>query len=165
MNNLLWILFFVFCIHNAEEYLTMERFGTEHFKRISREQFLAALVLVTLLALGCVLLGRAEGAGTAARFVALVFPAIMALNALFHLGASLVYRRYTPGVVTGVLAVGPLAVWSMIVAVRSGYLAETLIWWSLAAALLLQYPIIRLSLFLGGLAARRTGRSTLKPRR
>ena len=66
---------------------------------------------------------------TAARLPAasLALPALAMINAVFfHLGPTIVFRRYSPGLVTALLLVAPASVIAYLAASRAGLLTPTI---------------------------------------
>jgi len=80
--------------------------------------------------------------------VSLMLPALTVLNAvIFHIGGSLVQRRYMPGTITAALIYLPIAAWVYDGAWRDGVLSpQVIVISSLGGALLMAFPILMLLL-------------------
>ena len=76
----------------------------------------------------------------------LIYPALMAINAVFfHILPSLVRRKYAPGLITAVVLFLPLAAVIYVTAAQDGVLTtRALIISTLGAALTMAYPILLL---------------------
>ena len=82
-------------------------------------------VFAILFAIGAVLLVRAfPNRWILFGFFAFVFWPGTFCNALFHAGATVLSRRYCPGVLTGILVYLPLSFLLAVVGVRDGLLSE-----------------------------------------
>ncbi len=80
--------------------------------------------------------------------VSLTFPALALINALFfHIGPTLVQRRFSPGTITAVLLFLPVGIWSYYGAYLDGVLTlKASVLSTLGGALLMAYPIVLLRL-------------------
>ena len=80
--------------------------------------------------------------------VSLTFPALALVNALlFHIGPTLVQRRFSPGTITAVLLFLPVGIWSYYGAYLDGALTIQIgVVSALGGAVLMAYPIVLLRL-------------------
>jgi len=80
--------------------------------------------------------------------VSLTFPALALVNALlFHIGPTLVRRRFSPGTITAVLLFLPVGIWSYYGAYLDGALTIQIgVVSALGGAVLMAYPIVLLRL-------------------
>ena len=107
-ERLLWLVPVLFAIHNAEEAPQMERWTHRLppglHPRVTTRQFTLAVCLLTLLVAALtVIAANAPSSGVATHAV-LGAQAAIFLNVLFpHVLATLRYRLYSPGLVTGLL--------------------------------------------------------------
>ena len=114
--NLLKLLFlFGFTLHNLEESIWLPEWSKQagnYHKPIERNAFVFAVICITVL--GILLTALDVWVGGPGRVVTLVylgFVGMMGLNALFpHLLATIVLKRYAPGLLTGLLLNLPLSI-------------------------------------------------------
>ncbi len=80
--------------------------------------------------------------------VSLTFPALALVNAtFFHIGPTLVQRRFSPGTITAVLLFLPVGIWLYYAAYLDGALTVRLgVLSALGGALLMAYTILLLRL-------------------
>lgn len=122
--SITWFFLFagILLAHNAEEWIFFDRFnpgGAKGGIQVPVIRFRLALILVTLAGVALVPL-KAVGLAWADRLFAGA-AAIMVFNAIFpHLWLTLVFRRYTTGVVTGLLLMLPGCVAIIIAAREAG---------------------------------------------
>jgi Protein of unknown function with HXXEE motif len=97
--------------HVCEEWRRFTRWAQRHGSpRYSRRQYVVTHLAAIALATSGALLVRAFPSGLATlAFIGLLFGPSIACSALFHIGASLLTRRYCPGVVTSVVLYLPVA--------------------------------------------------------
>ncbi len=102
-----WIATVALLAHVLEEYPRFPAWATRHFGRTSRAWYVYSH-LVLLVAVG-LLSTRAQAAGPRSSWAVLVLAVqwILATNALFHVATTLVFREYSPGVMTGTFLVLP----------------------------------------------------------
>ena len=80
--------------------------------------------------------------------VSLTFPTLALVNALlFHIGPTVVQRRFSPGTITAVLLFLPVGIWSYYGAYLDGVLTIQIdVVSALGGAVLMAYPIVLLRL-------------------
>ena len=108
-----WLVPAAFLAHCGEELPRFPRWATEHFGTTTTRFYIAShCALVPL-----VLVSGARGAGQPnnrrAAFFATSVAAALGLNAVFHVATTALFRRYSPGLVTGVSAVLPASVYTL----------------------------------------------------
>ena len=103
-----WLFPVAVSIHNLEEGIWMPRFWRAHsWNVISSTEFRVVLVAIAALAfLITYVANRAKPKSVAVRLF-LTFCAILFLNAIFHMCATIYLRSYAPGVVTAMAIVLP----------------------------------------------------------
>ena len=109
MNNLqslIWIFPLAITLHNIEEALWLPKWSQEtkgFTKPVDKQEFHFALICVTLLAyLATFLYGLYDR--PLWKYIYFGYMGAMIINAIFpHLIATIVLKKYAPGVVTGVL--------------------------------------------------------------
>jgi hypothetical protein len=121
-----WGLLAAWVVHDAEEWLTMPGWTIRAAQRGQRRlplvpaRFWALLpmsrlrVTVAVLAVG-VLIAVAAAAGARTDGRSSLYQAVLigfGLHSVVHVGQSVAYRGYTPGVITAVLVVAPFSWWA-----------------------------------------------------
>jgi drug/metabolite transporter (DMT)-like permease len=106
-SSLILIFPLAITLHNIEEALWLpqwSRFAKRYHKPVDRNEFYFALICVTLMAYLVSFLLLFFGEIDILRYAYFGFVGAMILNVLFpHLIATIVLKRYTPGVITGIL--------------------------------------------------------------
>jgi hypothetical protein len=152
-KTVLWGLPFVFLLHNIEEAIWMYGFLPvdparlplvlrPYAPNISYRSFLLVLAIVTALPFGvasAASLDRDRGWGT---YVLLAFAAAFLLNVLSHVGSALLFRGYTPGLVTALLLNLPVTVYTLHRAVRERWVRLRTLWSLPFVALILHGPVL-----------------------
>jgi Protein of unknown function with HXXEE motif len=119
--NLLWLIPALFTIHNSEEALTMKRYlpaaremmpelrrrVPARLKWLVREytfrQLMILVVILTAVAWAIAIFGKLDEPGCGAGHALLALQAVLFLNVFAHLGGTVLFRGYAPGLVTAVL--------------------------------------------------------------
>lgn len=115
-QQLLWFIPLLFALHNLEEAPFMERWlkriSLPFRPQMSTSEFTFAVVFLTL-GIGLLTAISALNPPTGLSvFIMILIQAIMLVNAIIpHLVASLWYRLYSPGVLTGVLLQIPFSIY------------------------------------------------------
>lgn len=128
----LWAILVVLGLHFMEEYALDFRvwFQSVLGVPVTWEEYHIVNVAVVLLAVGC------AAVGWKLPELSLVMPAVLIVNALFHVGASLIWR-YSPGAATSALLFVPTAIWTFVGASRDGVLTRRAIGCAAAGAIFL----------------------------
>jgi len=147
--SLLWLFFPIgITLHNLEEALWLPQWSV-HAKRFHRQvepkEFIFAVMIVTLLAYLSTFVAMAAPSIRLGRVVFFGFLGAMILNALVpHLAATIVLRRYAPGLLTGVALLVPVDSTILFQAMAAGKLSLgelVLSTAAVAAALLVLLPV------------------------
>jgi hypothetical protein len=158
----LWLIPALVAVHNLEEALTFGRYlpvvrerapGVVRamVERVTYAQMLAALAVATVVPLVVVLWAQARPASRAALWSALTVQAVMALNVVSHVAASLlVMRGYSPGVATAVLFNLPFSVYLFRRAAREGWVSRRALAATAPAALVVHGPGVAGLILLAG---------------
>ncbi|MDF2613964.1 MAG: hypothetical protein K0S71_1750 [Clostridia bacterium] len=109
MNNITSIILIfplAITLHNLEEALWLpqwSRFAKQYHKPIDKNEFYFALICVTLLAYLSSIFFLFFNEVVILKYIYFGFVGMMILNAIFpHLIATIVLKRYAPGVITGI---------------------------------------------------------------
>jgi len=122
--NMLWLFFFVFVLHEVEEW-NIDKFEHQHFVDLppaatdrSARMWIAFVSLVGLI--WCAV-ATVSGNPIIAAWIMLPAIAIMLQNTLQHIYWSFYFRQYAPGVITAALLLIPLGCYVIARAVEQGY--------------------------------------------
>ena len=151
--GLLWLVPILFAVHNLEEGALMQRYlpaaraaMPARLKRIigmyNYRQFVALLVFITALAFLIALSGDLAAPRSAAGYALLAIQATMLLNVASHVGAAVVLRGYSPGLVTALAINLPFSLWLLSVAWGQHWYSSSALLWLVPLALLLHGPVL-----------------------
>lgn len=113
--NLLKLLFLLgFTLHNMEEALWLpqwSKYAKKFHEPVERNQFIFAVIILTMLGYLITLADILNPQpGNIINYVYLGFIGMMGLNAIIpHLAATIVLKKYAPGLITGLLLNLPLS--------------------------------------------------------
>lgn len=120
------ILFLLgFTLHNVEEALWLPQWS-KHAKKfhepVDKHQFIFAIIIITiegyLVTVADILLGQS---GSFINYVYLGFIGMMGLNVIIpHLAATIVLKKYAPGLITGLLLNLPISLIIIVYYIQSG---------------------------------------------
>jgi hypothetical protein len=122
--SLLWIPCVVFVVHVLEEVPRFPAWATKHFAPMSRAWFVYSHV--PLLAGIIYVCAQAQAAAPGSGWVLFAFALQWALgiNVLFHVGTTIWFREYSPGLVTALLVVLPATIYLHNRVVAEGLLTD-----------------------------------------
>ncbi len=146
LNNeyILWVAVIAYVAHIMEEYTWDWKNWAEALSglTIGWEAFFVTNAAVVVLGVSCAQIGWRCPA------VSLMFPALMLINGLFfHLGPTLVQRRFSPGTLTAVVFFIPVGTWTFLGAHQDGVLTSGTAVVAFAGGLVIMiYPIFLLRL-------------------
>ncbi len=129
MSEIGWLyLIFAACVtlHNLEEVIFFSRFTTEKHSSlpVTRPRFIFAVIILTLACYLITNFSYIEGAYSLWSYLFYGYAAAMTINVFMpHLLASLKYRRYLPGLVSGVLLILPAGLMVLIRFPRENYVS------------------------------------------
>lgn len=121
----MWLFPIAFTVHNVEEAIWLPAFSQHAGRfhpRVEPAEFLFALVPITLL--GWLVTGAFAlyGAQSWAGYLFFAFNMGMAVNVVFpHLAATVVLRRYCPGLATGMVLLLPSTVYLLLLGYTGRY--------------------------------------------
>jgi hypothetical protein len=128
-----WIPAVVFLVHVAEELPRFPAWATRHFGATSRAYFVYSHIVMVPAVVVVSVQAQAAAPRTTWPMVAVAFMWVLGTNALFHIATTVLFREYSPGLVTGVLLAIP-ATGYLVLRVRA---MELLTGQQLAAALVI----------------------------
>lgn len=141
-EDTLWVVVIVIALHVVEEYVLDFRgwIDVALGLRISWELFFLVNAAFVVFAIAGAMLGWRLPE------VSLMMPALIGLNGLlFHVGLTIVQRRFSPGTITSALLFIPVSVWTYLSAYRDGALTRRALIVSLVGgAAAMFYPLFLL---------------------
>jgi hypothetical protein len=123
-----WLFPFAVSLHNAEEAIFMPPWVSAHRGQIplhpSAATIRMGLLLLTLGAFAVTALSAKRGKASVWSYLLFGYAAAMLANVFVpHLPATIVFRAYTPGVVTAVLINLPVMSWLLLKALRERWVS------------------------------------------
>lgn len=118
----LWLVPLLLTLHDAEEALTTPKFHERTalampgpigaaIAAIAPQQFVGALLIVTLVPYVAALAGNLERPRSPAVVVLLAIQSCVLVNVFWHLAAAVIVRGYTPGLLTAVAVNLPFSIY------------------------------------------------------
>ena len=118
-NHILWLLTAAYAAHIAEEYFLDWRSWAMQVSGLELKWRDFAIVNAAVIAIGI----TASIIGFSLPIVSYLFVGLAATNAIIaHLGATIVKRRFSPGLITSLLLFIPLSAWAYHIAAQKGIL-------------------------------------------
>jgi hypothetical protein len=138
-ERILWLVPIFFALHNMEEAPFMERWSKRlPFKvpvSYTTQQFIIAVIILTLGGFLITYWGVEYLHSSTGYLVVLGIQAILFFNAFFpHIGATILFRMYSPGVVSATLITVPFSIYLCQRALVENMIAWKQIWMLLAVA-------------------------------
>lgn len=139
-----WLFPLAITLHNIEEAIWLPAWS-KHAARfhapVGAFEFRFAVTVLTLLGYIITLLSVRTGSGSIATGLFCAYCLAMLLNAFVpHLAATVILRRYAPGLATGLLLNVPVAAWLLHRAVSEGHVTVKLL--SVCSAILIPALLI-----------------------
>jgi len=101
--GLYWLPTVVFVVHAAEELPRFPAWATRHFRATSRAWFVYSHIVLLAIALTISAQAHAAEPRTAWPMLAVALQWVLGSNALFHIITTILFKEYSPGLVTAVL--------------------------------------------------------------
>lgn len=119
------IFLFGFTLHNLEEAIWLPEWSKQAKKfhePVERNQFVFAVIIITLIGYLITLIDvLTNNYGSTFNYIYLGFIGMMGLNSIFpHLVATLLLKKYAPGLITGILLNLPISLVIIIRSIQSG---------------------------------------------
>jgi hypothetical protein len=119
------IFLFGFTLHNLEEAIWLPEWSKQAKKfhdPVERNQFVFAVIMITLIGYLITLIDiLTNNYGSTFNYIYLGFIGMMGLNSIFpHLVATLILKKYVPGLITGILLNLPISLVIIIRSIQSG---------------------------------------------
>jgi hypothetical protein len=111
-------------LHNLEEAIWLPGFWAERYWHlpVNATEFRIGAALVAGFAYALTYVSIRHGAKSVATYGWAIFSAIMLLNAVWHVGATVYLRVYAPGLVTAVVVILPVTIYLLRRGLREGYI-------------------------------------------
>jgi hypothetical protein len=144
---------FAFALHNGEEALTARRmlqfmrseapgFLRDFYAGITVFELQANLLILTVLGFVVTAVAVRSSSSFASAFGMMVFAALLALNALLHIGLSIASRSYMPGLVTALLITLPVSALLLLRAKHEAWVSTSAFWAVIPVAALVHGPVL-----------------------
>lgn len=119
-----WAFPIAVTLHNLEEAIWLPGFWAQRSWHLplNATDFRFGAALVAGLAYALTYLSVRHGARSMSTYAWAIFSAIMLLNAIWHLAVTAYLRAYAPGVITAVVLVLPVTIYSLRRGFREGYI-------------------------------------------
>lgn len=136
MDNMIpwffWLFPVAFTIHNIEEALWLPAFSKsagKFHKPVNSFEFVFALVVITLLSIVITIMFYIDGKRSLARYLFFAFNFGMLINVFYpHLIATVVIKKYCPGLITRILFLIPSTSYNLIYGYQNQYYAFPKFW-------------------------------------
>ena len=117
-----WLPLIVLIPHIIEEYPRFSAWATRHFGATSRAWYVYShIVLVAIAVPVCLWAGNASSQGWW-RILGTALMITLAMNGVFHVVTTFMFREYSPGVLTGTLLFFPATGYMLLLTVRESLL-------------------------------------------
>jgi hypothetical protein len=141
-----WLFPVAFTIHNIEEALWLPAFSKsagKFLKPVNIFEFLFALIVITLLSIIITIMFYIDGKQSLACYLFFAFNFGMLINIFFpHLIATVVLKKYCPGLITGILFLMPCVSYNLIYGYQNQYYSFPKFWIIAVPSILLMVGII-----------------------
>lgn len=169
----IWLFLAAFLLHDGEEILTvsawMKRHRGHRFLRLepatrllSPQKSITGQFAIAVVFLACLVgsICYLAASGTADHGITLFAGAVsvLLLDGIKHIGITLLFGAYTPGVVTAALVEVPYAVWTAGLLVSQSLITWETLLWAAGGGLLAIGVLLVIALLLGRTLMPRTGR-------
>jgi hypothetical protein len=125
LNSAKLLFLLGFTLHNLEEAIWLpawSKYARKFHEPVERNQFIFALIIITIAGYLIILLDMLTGqTGNIINYIFLGFIGMMGLNAIIpHLAATIVLKKYAPGLITGLLLNLPISIIIIVYYIQNG---------------------------------------------
>src|SRR3989442_11756638 len=124
VNQLCWFIFAFLVAHVLEEFPGFPEWATRHFGTTTTGFYILSHIPLLTGAFFIVYRSSKDQKNGAWIFLAVLVQWALFVNGLFHLTTTLVFREYSPGVVTALVLYVPFTVYFLKRVIRDGYLSH-----------------------------------------
>lgn len=132
ITGLFWLFPIAFAFHNLEEALwfpTFSKSAGKFHKPVNTFEFVFAVITLTLLSIIITFLFLMNGKQSFACYMYFAFNFGMLINVFFpHLAATIILRKYCPGLLTGILLLVPVTVYILLFGYQNQYFLFPKFW-------------------------------------
>ena len=137
-----WLPLIVFIPHMIEEYPRFPAWATRHFGATSKAWYVYSHVLYVTIAVPVCLWAESASSQDWGRIVGTALMITLAINGVFHIVTTFLFREYSPGVVTGTLLLFPATGYMLLLTVRESLLTTPQIGVAVVIGILVQVAVI-----------------------
>ena len=137
-----WLPLIVFIPHMIEEYPRFPAWATRHFGATSKAWYVYSHVLYVTIAVPVCLWAESASSQGWGRIVGTALMITLAINGVFHIVTTFLFREYSPGVVTGTLLFFPATGYMLLLTVRESLLTTPQIGVAVVIGILVQVAVI-----------------------
>lgn len=119
-----WLVPVAFLAHCAEELPRFPSWASQHFGTTTRRFYVASHCVLVPLIVASGARASARPGDPRAAFFATSVAAALGLNAVFHAGTTVLFRRYSPGLITAIAAMLPASAYAISRTRRDGLLTD-----------------------------------------
>ena len=128
-----WLPLVVFIPHMLEEYPRFPAWATKHFGATSKAWYVYSHIVLVAVALPICWWAESSAPQSLGRVFGTALMITLALNGVFHVVTTFLFREYSPGVVTGTLLFFPATGYVLVQTVQESLLMT----WQLGTAVLI----------------------------
>jgi hypothetical protein len=139
---MVWLPMIVFAVHMAEELPRFPAWASRHFGTTSLPWYVYSHVGLVLAGTGICAWASEAAPGSWPRILVMALMLTMALNGIFHVATTILFRAYSPGVVTGVCLFFPAAGVMVRAGLEAGHVSGLQLVLALALAAAVQAAVI-----------------------
>lgn len=108
--NIFWLPVILLVIHSVDEVITgFPQWATDHFGTTTVPFFIYTHIPVLLILVATSYFAANNKGGTGWRILSAAWVVLFAVNGLFHLFTGIVFREFTPGTISALVILFPLA--------------------------------------------------------
>ena len=125
-----------------EEYPRFPAWATRHFGATSTAWYVYSHVLLVAIVIAVCLWAESASPQTWGRILGTSVMTTLALNGVFHLVTTFLFREYSPGVITGTVLFFPATGYLLLMTVRESLLTTTQIGTAVVIGTVVQFAVI-----------------------
>jgi Protein of unknown function with HXXEE motif len=137
-----WLSLIVFFLHMLEEYPRFPAWATRHFGATSTAWYVYSHILLVAVATAVCLWAENAAPQTWGRILGTTLMITLALNGVFHVVTTFLFREYSPGVITGIVLFFPATGYLLLMTVRESLLTTTQIGAAVVIGAVVQFAVI-----------------------
>jgi hypothetical protein len=123
-SSFYWLVPAAFLAHVVEELPRFPQWATRHFGTTTTQFYLVSHAVLVPALVGASARGARRPSDSRAAFLATTVSSGLGINAIFHIATTVLFREYSPGVVTGAVGMLPAAAYTLYRTKRAGILSD-----------------------------------------